>query len=619
MRNRETRNRSEPFDVMVAAEELFTVNEIGNKILMKSLPQNWTWNGDSIFLASSVNLKTMTPDQRAMFIADKRRELEDFFENKVWEFDVESNANPERTMKAKWILKWSTYEDGSPRAKARLVIQGFRDPDALAGRLYTSSPTATRTAKTLLLMEATRRGWRCFTADVATAFLQSSERDRGIHVQLPADALLLLGAGPNTRMRLKKPMYGQVDAPRGWFEEATTRAKQIGFSQHPLDPCLFLSYRDDGTFDGGFCLHVDDMLGAGDEKEYGPNSFGYRKKALKKVFKFRSWKEDEELSYCGTDILQKDGHIQVNMSTYMKKLAPITVNSDRKTHASVTCTPKEISQLRGLLGGLQWPAGQAMPHLQASVSLLQGQIPNATVETIQQANRCLKFAKEFSDIGLHYIKDPNYKNDELPVFIVFSDAALATREDLSSQGGYLILAAHPRVLDGEEVPIQVVDWSSKKLPRVSRSSLNSEAQAASTAVDALEFIKVFYSLMLDHRRDPRKDETMQMLGVSALVIDAKALYDAAVKDGVATATDKRTAIEIAVLRERMTAAGAVWRWVSSERQLADGLTKEQARRNIALVLRNGTLKLIHDPSYTAAKKKKTTTYDEKTTTNDGQS
>jgi hypothetical protein len=69
----------------------------------------------------------------------------------------------------------------------------------------------------------------------------------------------------------------------------------------------------------------------------------------------------------------------------------------------------------------------------------------------------------------------------------------------------------------------------------------------------------------------------------------------------------------------MTAAGAVWRWVSSERQLADGLTKEQARRNIALVLRNGTLKLIHDPSYTAAKKKKTTTYDEKTTTNDGQS
>ena len=105
MRNRETRNRSEPFDVLVAAEELFTVNEIGNKILMKSLPQNWTWNGDSIFLASSVNLKTMTPDQRAMFIADKRRELEDFFENKVWEFDVESNANPERTMKAKWILK----------------------------------------------------------------------------------------------------------------------------------------------------------------------------------------------------------------------------------------------------------------------------------------------------------------------------------------------------------------------------------------------------------------------------------------------------------------------------------------------------------------------------------
>ena len=603
MRRPDHRSRSEPFDVMVVAEELFVANEVGTKLLHKSLPPDWTWNGDSIFLANSISTKNMTPSERTAFLQDKRRELTDFFDNKVWEFDVESNSDPSRTMRAKWILKWSTYEDGSPRAKARLVIQGFKDPDALNGSLYTSSPTATRVAKSLLLMEAARRKWKVFTADVATAFLQAADKDRGIHVQLPADALVLLGADAKTRMRLHKPMYGLPDAPRGWFEEAVRRSKEIGVVQHPLDPCLFLSFRDNGELDGGFTLHVDDLLGAGDETDHGPNSFAQRKKELKKIFKFRSWIEDSSLSYCGTDIVQNDGEIRVSMKTYLKKLAPITVNKDRRNHSSVSCTPKEVTQLRGLLGGLQWPAGQAMPHLQASVSLLQGQISRSTIGTINEVNRTLKFAKEYADVGLHYQHDPTYNHNQLPTFIVFSDAALATREDLSSQGGYLILAAHPRILDGETVPIQVVDWSSKKLTRVSRSSLNSEAQAAATAVDALEFVKTFYALMLDPRRDPRQDSTMQDLGMSALVVDAKALYDAAVKDGLSSVTDKRTAIEVTVIKERMRACGAMWRWVSSERQLADGLTKEQARKVLADALRSGTLRLVHDPTFTAAKKK----------------
>ena len=35
-------------------------------------------------------------------------------------------------------------EDGSPRAKARLIVRGYADVDALQGSLETSSPTTTR-------------------------------------------------------------------------------------------------------------------------------------------------------------------------------------------------------------------------------------------------------------------------------------------------------------------------------------------------------------------------------------------------------------------------------------------------------------------------------------------
>ncbi len=59
-----------------------------------------------------------------------------------------------------------------------------------------------------------------------------------------------------------------------------------------------------------------------------------------------------------------------------------------------------------------------------------------------------------------------------------------------------------RVMDNETADYIVFDWRSWKLPRVSRSSLASEAQAAAGGVDALEFAKCFWSLSLDDRRDP---------------------------------------------------------------------------------------------------------------------
>eukprot|EP00959_Pyramimonas_sp_CCMP1952_P162873 3405060-Pyramimonas_sp.AAC.1 len=80
-------------------------------------------------------------------------------------------------------------------------------------------------------------------------------------------------------------MYGLSDAPRLWWEEATDRMIACGFVVHPLDPCLFLSYRLDAinskVFDGAIGLHVDDMLGGGSNQD-GKACFSARVKELKK-------------------------------------------------------------------------------------------------------------------------------------------------------------------------------------------------------------------------------------------------------------------------------------------------------------------------------------------------
>eukprot|EP00959_Pyramimonas_sp_CCMP1952_P203407 4253700-Pyramimonas_sp.AAC.1 len=50
-------------------------------------------------------------------------------------------------------------------------------------------------------------------------------------------------------------------------------------------------------------------------------------------------------------------------------------------------------------------------------------------------------------------------------------------------------AGHKDVLHGKTVKCVAVDWRSRKLQRVSRSSLVSEAQAAAAGADAQEYVK----------------------------------------------------------------------------------------------------------------------------------
>eukprot|EP00975_Prorocentrum_lima_P018632 3921010-Prorocentrum_lima.AAC.1 len=62
------------------------------------------------------------------------------------------------------------------------------------------------------------------------------------------------------------------------------------------------------------------------------------------------------------------------------------------------------------------------------------------------------------------------------------------------------------------------------------------------------------------------------------MVDAKALYDASQKEHVHNFDDRRTGSEVMVLKQAMKSSGSEWRWCSSERQFADGLTKTSARQ-----------------------------------------
>ena len=148
------------------------------------------------------------------------------------------------------------------------------------------------------------------------------------------------------------------------------------------------------------------------------------------------------------------------------------------------------------------------------------------------------------------------------------------------------------------------DWRSQKTPRVARSSLGAEAQGGGQACDALERVCVYWNCLLDPRRKLKELLDCKSTLEPTMITDAKALYDSFHREGYSSSVvDKQVSLEVKVMKERLLALGGNLRWMSSERQLADGLTKESARGLLAERLRYGKLKLIWDPTYKAAKKK----------------
>lgn len=111
---------------------------------------------------------------------------------------------------------------------------------------------------------------------------------------------------------------------------------------------------------------------------------------------------------------------------------------------------------------------------------------------------------------------------------VYWDASWATRPSGELQGGHLVVASEDqRIDDGRRTPLVVINWASKKLMRVSRSSLRSEAQSAANAVDALEWCKTMMALILRPYVGPLTEEATKLLGRSSCVTDCKALFGAA--------------------------------------------------------------------------------------------
>ncbi|CAI7828135.1 unnamed protein product [Closterium sp. NIES-53] len=154
-----------------------------------------------------------------------------------------------------WIFRVKRPPGSPPAFKARYVARGFSQRQGV-DYFHTFSPTPKMTTLRVLLHIAAQRDYELHSLDFSTAFLQGSLHEE-IWLRRPPGFTEFFPAG--THWSLRRPVYGQHQAPRERHDTLRTTLAALGFAPSTADPSLFLR-TDTSLPPFYFLVYVDDLV-----------------------------------------------------------------------------------------------------------------------------------------------------------------------------------------------------------------------------------------------------------------------------------------------------------------------------------------------------------------------
>ena len=450
--------------------------------------------------------------------------------------------------------------------KGRWCLQGHLDPDldvkALEGKL--KSPTLNQLGRMLIMQILASQNWSLQLGDIKGAFLEADpleDRFRPLYAHQPPGGLP--GVPSDAVIEILGNLYGQNDAPSAWFRTFDTEVQRLGWKPSCFDPCLYTLRDHSNILCGVLGVHVDDCAVGGAGKLFD-NSI----EQLKKRFPFRKWRVKSG-EFCGAFYKQDaDGTIHMSMQAFADKLRP--ANIARGSNPDIPLEPHQVKVLRAINGGLNWLSTQSRPDLAAQTSLSQQAFPKPCIRHLKQAGNVVRRARQHSDLDIVFKPIPL---SELTL-VCHSDAAFAN-VGTHTQAGFIIAFAQKQLNDGKVCCWNPVTWKSYKLPRAVSSTLSAESQAMSTATGTVEWLNLLLAETLDGAFDVRSYNQVLSKRPPIVVTDCKSLYDHLVSPSSPTSVeDRRTSIDIVIIRDSLKSMTAQIRWVPTDRMLADSLTKD---------------------------------------------
>ncbi|XP_028098528.1 uncharacterized protein LOC114298197 [Camellia sinensis] len=372
----------------------------------------------------------------------------------------------------KWVFRIKRNSDGSiARYKARLVAKGFLQQEGI-DYTETFSPVAKQPTIRILLCVALHYNWPLKQLDISNAFLHGTLEEEVYMTQPPG---FLSAAHPHHVCLLKKAIYGLKQAPRAWYSTFSTFLLSQGFVNSHCDNSLFIQ-RTASTITI-LLVYVDDILVTGNNSSHITSLIAH----MHTVF---AMKELGNISYflgvsikdCGdsyflsqhkyaSNILLKAG-----MANCKPCHSPSSVKPSLSSDSHIPFRQPEL--YRSIVGALQYLT-ITRPDLSLSVNQACQHMHAPTVRHFASVKRLLRFIQGTLTHGLTFspssfdlqaFSDSNWAGDVL---------------DRRSTSGYCVYLGS-----------NLISWSAKKQPTVSRSSTEAEYRSLAHTTAELTWLQM---------------------------------------------------------------------------------------------------------------------------------
>eukprot|EP00439_Symbiodinium_sp_Y106_P001694 s8914_g1.t1 len=603
---------------------------------------------------AEVALSKLPAHERPLFARAKAKEVDSFVKNEavrrcLSDQEVREAYETKRIVKARWVLTWKLVppedqeeakkdaatntqtvhtKDGTRKAKARIVLLGFQHPNLLDPSFKTASPVQSSLGRNLLYAMSAQHQWSLEGLDLVTAFLQTQPiaADQKLWTSGVEELRDALGVGSESIMRILRNIYGSTTAPRGLWLDLHQTLTKLGGEAVLGERCLWrwsskerkdCSLGDHPLTIGAMGGHVDDFHRIGDDSE----EWLRIKEAVNGAYKWGTVKSGS-YRHAGTDVTTvKDsegfGKILVNQDYYVETIQDVAIDPDRLRQDDVM-TYKEMEACRTSLGVLQWVAIQSQPQICARCNLLLTDLVTSGTLTTAREIQEVVYEVRREPFKLVFQKFPTVRHWSDLVFVSMGDQAHNNRPKGDSTGGLVTLIAGPECESGQVCPMNILAWRTWKLKRKSISSNDAEVQAVLEAEDNNFRARLLWSELhgAGHqfqagplRRDLVGNTEQQVMTVKGIVCtDSKGGYDAVElnESPLLGLSNMRSALQAFQLRGNLARTACLLRWLASDYDLADALTKKKAdcRAGLIKFLRSGYWCIKYDPAFTSAKKAK---------------
>ena len=505
-------------------------------------------------------LETEDREKWEVALKDEQRSIE-----RAGTYKLVDRPVGKKVLRSKYVLKVKRNQDGTiNKFKVRLVILGNMQVE---GTDYseTFAPVMKYQSLRTILALACEEGMHIHQMDVKTAFLNGNLEEE-VYMEQPE---FMVKEGAEQKVwKLKKALYGLKQAPRAWNKRLHEFLEGQGFTRSLYDTAIYL--KGEGPDRVILSVYVDDLLIVSKNlknveavkgqlgKEFDMVDFGEAGSILGIQITRNleeGWLELDQRRYISV-VLDRFG-----MSDCKGVVTPLepNVKYSKKQEATTEVEVKtmEVTPYREAIGSLMYLMVSTRPDLGSSIQVFSKYMQNPGPEHWLGVKRVFKYLKQTMGLCLRYEREGKSEVRG------YCDSDYAGDLDtMRSTGGYVFL------LSGG-----AISWSSKRQPTVALSSTEAEYMAATSASKEGLWLKRFVSEL-----------GWEQKKVEILCDNQSALK--LMKNPTYHARTKHISVQYHFVRELIEAGELEFRFVGTNLQVADFLTKGLAREKLEFFRRS---------------------------------